>query len=66
MNALMSRARTHRIDDIPNPRKTEKFGPEQSPNACLLCHADKNVAWLEQEFETRWTVPKPASSTGGM
>jgi len=60
MNALMSRARTHRIDDIPNARMTEQFGPQQSPNACLLCHGDKNVAWLEQELETRWNARKPA------
>jgi hypothetical protein len=40
MNALMSRARTRRIDDIPNARMTEQFEPRQSPNACLLCHGE--------------------------
>lgn len=49
MNALMSRARSHRIDDIPNARMTEKFGQEESPNACLLCHRDKSVSWLDAE-----------------
>jgi len=65
MNALMSRARTHRIDDIPNARMTELFGPQQSPNACLLCHGDKNVAWLAQELETKWKVHKTLVSTSG-
>jgi len=65
MDALMSRARTHRIDDIPNARMTEKFGPEQSPNACLLCHTDKSEAWLAQELETRWNTHKsPVSASG--
>ncbi len=61
MNALMSRARTHRIDDIPNARMAEKFGAEQSPNACLLCHADKSVAWLNQNLERGWNVPNVLS-----
>lgn len=65
MSALMSRARTHRTDDIPNARMTEQFGPQQSPNACLLCHGDKNVAWLEQELETKWNVHKTLVSTSG-
>jgi hypothetical protein len=65
MNALMSRVRTHRIDDIPNARMTEQFGPRQSPNACLLCHGDKNVAWLKQELETKWNVHKTLVSTSG-
>jgi len=66
MNALMSMAGTHRIDDIPDARMTEQFGPQQSPNACLLCHVDKNVAWLEQELETRWNVHKSPVSASGM
>jgi sugar (pentulose or hexulose) kinase len=65
MDALMSRARTHRIDDIPNARMTEQFGPRQSPKACLLCHGDKNVAWLKQELETKWNVHKTLVSTSG-
>jgi sugar (pentulose or hexulose) kinase len=65
MNALMLRARTHRIDDIPNARMTEQFGPRQSPNACLLCHGDKNVAWLKQGLETKWNVHKTLVSTSG-
>ena len=66
MNALMSRARTHRIDDIPNARMAEKFGPEESPNACLLCHGDKNVAWVEQQLESRRNVHNTPASASGM
>ena len=56
MEALMSKARTHRIDDLPNPRMTQRFGQEDSPNACLICHTDKNVAWLDQQLETGWKL----------
>ena len=51
MEALMSLARTHRIDDIPDPQMTARFGEQESPNACLICHTDKNVAWLNQQLE---------------
>jgi predicted CXXCH cytochrome family protein len=54
MSALMARARTHRVDDTPNGQTTEQFGQEQSPNACLLCHRDKSVAWLGQELAKGW------------
>jgi predicted CXXCH cytochrome family protein len=56
MDALMSKARTHRIDDRPNARMTQRFGQEDSPNACLICHTDKNIAWLDQQLETAWKV----------
>jgi predicted CXXCH cytochrome family protein len=56
MNALMSRARTHRLDDIPNARMTEQFGPEQSPNACLMCHGDKSMGWLDRQMEMGWNA----------
>ena len=41
------RARTHQIDDVPNLPRLERFGKEESPNACLLCHQEKNAAWLK-------------------
>jgi predicted CXXCH cytochrome family protein len=56
MDALMSMARTHSIDDRPNARMTERFGQEDSPNACLICHTDKNIAWLDQQLERGWKV----------
>ena len=45
MNSVLFKARTHQIDDIPNAEMTQRFGPAESPNACLLCHADKDAQW---------------------
>jgi tetratricopeptide (TPR) repeat protein len=53
MDAVLFRARTHQIDDIPDAEMTERFGQQESPNACLLCHADKNLGWLKQQL-ARW------------
>ena len=54
MNSLMFKARTHRIDDIPDAAMTERFGQEESPNACLLCHADKDAPWAKARLEAWW------------
>src|SRR5205807_4504892 len=29
---------------------TKRFGPEESPNACLLCHSEKNAEWAGQQL----------------
>jgi hypothetical protein len=50
MDALLFRARTHQIDDIPDADMTLRFGQEESPNACLLCHAEKSPQWVKQEL----------------
>jgi predicted CXXCH cytochrome family protein len=50
MDALLFRARTHQIDDIPNAEMRERFGQLDSPNACLLCHSDKSSDWLKREL----------------
>jgi predicted CXXCH cytochrome family protein len=60
MEALMSLARTHRIDDIPNAQMTARFGEQDSPNACQICHTDKNASWVAQELEKGWKM-RPAS-----
>lgn len=52
MDALLFRARTHQIDDIPNPDMTQRFGQSESPNACLLCHADKSGPWVKQQISS--------------
>jgi tetratricopeptide (TPR) repeat protein len=52
MDAVLFRARTHQIDDIPNADMTERFGQEESPNACLLCHLEKSVRWVRQELQS--------------
>lgn len=48
--ALLFRARTHRIDDIPNADMTLRFGQEESPNACLLCHSNRDAQWVNQKL----------------
>ncbi len=48
MNSMMFQAGTHRIDDIPDAAMTERFGPEESPNACLACHEEQTPAWAGQ------------------
>ena len=50
MDALLFRARTHQIDDIPNPDMTQRFGQSESPNACLQCHAEKSPQWVKQQI----------------
>ena len=51
MDAVLFRARTHQTDDIPNADATQRFGQEQSPNACLLCHSEKNAGWVKQQLQ---------------
>jgi predicted CXXCH cytochrome family protein len=53
MNALMFQARYHQIDDIPNAEMTARFGPTESPNACLMCHTDRDASWLRAELQ-KW------------
>jgi predicted CXXCH cytochrome family protein len=55
MDAVLFRARTHQIDDIPDPEMTERFGQQDSPNACLLCHSEKTSEWVKQALAT-WTA----------
>ena len=52
MNSLMFTARTHQIDDRPNAAMTERFGPRESPNACLSCHAEKDTRWLREQLRS--------------
>jgi predicted CXXCH cytochrome family protein len=52
MDALLFEARTHQIDDIPNAEMTVRFGQQESPNACLLCHTEKSSQWLSQQLST--------------
>jgi predicted CXXCH cytochrome family protein len=46
MNSVGFRAASHQIDDVPSAVLTARFGQEESPNACLVCHKDKDVKWL--------------------
>jgi predicted CXXCH cytochrome family protein len=57
MDAVLFRARTHQIDDIPNADMTERFGQEESPNACLFCHSGKNADWVKWQLQAWRHVP---------
>lgn len=50
MHALLFDASTHRLDDIPDAEATARFGPERSPNACLICHGDRDADWLRRNL----------------
>jgi Cytochrome c554 and c-prime len=58
MDAVLFRARTHQIDDIPDADMTQRFGQEKSPNACLLCHSEKNAGWVKQELQAWKPAPR--------
>jgi hypothetical protein len=45
-NSVLFRAYSHQIDDIPNAEMAARFGLEESPNACLLCHKAKDAQWV--------------------
>lgn len=53
MDALLFRARSHQIDEIPDAEMTARFGQADSPNACLDCHRDRDAAWLTARM-TEW------------
>jgi nitrate/TMAO reductase-like tetraheme cytochrome c subunit len=61
MDALAFGARTHQIDDIPNAEMTLRFGQQDSPNACLLCHKDKTAAWVQSQLFSWKSNPLAAS-----
>jgi predicted CXXCH cytochrome family protein len=49
---MLTRVRLHQIDDIPNAEMTLRFGQEESPNACLLCHSEKTPQWLQGQLQS--------------
>ncbi len=53
MKSLLFEAGTHRIDDIPDAEMTLRFGQQESPNACLLCHSDQDAQWVKQQLLAR-------------
>jgi predicted CXXCH cytochrome family protein len=52
MNSLLFQARTHQIDDIPRADTALRFGQKESPNACLLCHQDKDGQWIASRLQS--------------
>ncbi len=63
MNSMMFLAGTHRIDDIPNAEMTQKFGREESPNACLSCHEEESATWLARQLAA-WQPRRPVAASG--
>jgi predicted CXXCH cytochrome family protein len=53
MSSVLFKTCTHQIGDTPNWEMTARFGQDESPNACFICHKDKSVAWLKQEL-SQW------------
>jgi predicted CXXCH cytochrome family protein len=51
MEALLFRARSHQIDEIPDAEMTARFGESDSPNACLACHRGKDARWLVDSMQ---------------
>jgi predicted CXXCH cytochrome family protein len=51
--ALLFKARSHQIDDIPDAGMTARFGEDDSPNACLACHGDRGLDWLTMALAAR-------------
>ena len=56
MNGMLLRVQSHQIDDIPNAAMTMRFGQQDSPNACLLCHTEKNAQWVQSRLLS-WHAP---------
>ncbi len=58
VDALLFEARSHEFDQIPDADMTQRFGQKESPNACLLCHKEKDAGWVKQQL-LAWR-PSPA------
>ncbi|MDE3166235.1 MAG: hypothetical protein KGN36_10540 [Acidobacteriota bacterium] len=56
MSSLLFRAASHQIE-IPSADATLRFGQEESPNACLLCHKDRGAAWAADSLRQWATAP---------
>jgi tetratricopeptide (TPR) repeat protein len=52
MNSVLFTARTHQIDDKPQAAGSLRFGQQESPNACLLCHREKDAQWVAQRLRS--------------
>ena len=52
MGALLFQAGSHQIDERPSAEFTARFGQAESPNACLLCHKDKDNTWLQEQLRS--------------
>ena len=62
MNSLLFKARSHQIDDIPTAEQALRFGPAESPIACLECHPAKDVPWVQAQLRS-WTEVRTVQRT---
>ncbi len=44
--------RSHNIGSIPNPLLSQKLGNENSPNACIQCHQEKENSWAIKHLKS--------------
>jgi len=58
VDALLFKARSHQIDDVPDQAMTARFGNDDSPNACSSCHRDRDAVWLQTQMTARAGSPK--------
>jgi len=59
LTGILHFLRDHAIRS-PDPFLTEKYGADQSPNACNACHADKSAMWA-REWREKWWGPGDAA-----
>jgi Cytochrome c554 and c-prime len=59
MNTVLFKAMSHQIDEIPDAAMTIRFGQQDSPNACLICHKEKDTDWLSSTM-ARWYPSRQA------
>ena len=50
---VLETTRTHKMSSIPSPANSIRFGVEESPNACTLCHEDESLQWSE-DYVREW------------
>ena len=63
MNSLLFQAASHQIDDIPRAEFTIRFGQKESPNACLICHIDRDIRWLSEQLSNwKTTTNNPTAN----
>jgi hypothetical protein len=45
MNTVLFKATSHQIGEIPEAAMTARFGQDESPKACQICHSEKDARW---------------------
>ncbi|MFQ5844352.1 MAG: HEAT repeat domain-containing protein, partial [Planctomycetota bacterium] len=57
MTGVLAFMRDHSIAS-PEPELTQRFGPQNVPNACGVCHVREGPAWA-REWREKWWGPTP-------